>query len=220
MLSWNSLKRGPGALKTLCKSLKDLGIQIALLQEVPRANELSGFTYHGYTVLGNKSSSCGIVVSRHWMPVVESISWGRDFAIARVGGCLFISAHLVHDSLGHLEASTDVSRAETAMAEISTRINIMDHRRGLPIFLGTDANVTFEANIGDFTGPAVFERPGGASHLGRTRGVQYWLQSLGLRAANTFGSSEISDSWTWGRGMKKKHSRRQLDYVLVSNYIT
>ena len=88
------------------------------------------------------------------------------------------------------------------------------------IFLGADANVTFEANIGDFTGPVVFERPGGASHLGRTRGVQYWLQSLGLRAANTFGSSEISDSWTWGRGMKKKNSRRQLDYVLVSNYIT
>ena len=46
------------------------------------------------------------------------------------------------------------------------------------------------------------------------------MQSLGLKAANTFGTTEISDSWAWGRGMKKKNSRRQLDYLSVSNYIT
>ena len=125
-----------------------MGIQIALLQEVPRAYELSGFTYHGYTILGEKGCSCGIVVSRHWMPDVEDISWGKDFAIARVGGCLFVTAHLVHDSLGHLEASGHVSRAEAAMAEISSCSNILDYRRGCPLFMGTDANVTFNANIG------------------------------------------------------------------------
>lgn len=74
----------------------------------------------------------------------------------------------------------------------------------MPFFMGTDANVTFDKEVDGFSGSCIFERLGGSSHLGRTREVQYWLQDLGLRAANTFGSIAILDSRTWGRGMKKE----------------
>lgn len=74
VLTWNSLKRGFGAIKNLCKSVRTLVNQVVLLQEVPRAHELSGYIYSGFTCFGTRGA-----VAALWYLDRGCLSWRISF---------------------------------------------------------------------------------------------------------------------------------------------
>eukprot|EP00973_Karenia_brevis_P066125 9192387-Karenia_brevis.AAC.1 len=51
------------------------GDVVALLQEIPTWGSLSGYVYHGHTLLCKDGSDCGFFIPRSWMPAVRFVTF-------------------------------------------------------------------------------------------------------------------------------------------------
>ena len=107
--SWRSHGHSPacqGAQLSLCVretvaamqpgvSRPCVGNVVALLQEIPKWGDLSGFVYHNHFLLSAAGSDCGFLIPRPWMSAMRDQIFRPYWAGCVINNMIFISAHFL-----------------------------------------------------------------------------------------------------------------------------
>ena len=204
VISWNTCRRPFGCLRTFGKSIKTrgLGSAVMCLQEVPNilhGRYIGKGTFYGGrqstapdSIDNNINSTCGIVIPMHLITLVVDFRFGTHWcAMLLRGGIMIISAHFLWGGYDNTEEI--ISGVAEALLTFRTKYSRLE------IIAGFDSNTTLPRNHDGVTGDKICRALRSHSWTSRYK-IAEWLQSLGLRALNTFGEGQ--PEWTCGRFRK------------------